>query len=528
MPDGRDLTIRFVTDLSELAADEAARQLDDAGESVDALSRRLDDLDDTARRSDLDQLGDAAHAAGRQLDDLGDTVDDTARSVDDGFDRIKSSARSGLRGIDDDVSHAKEGLGGFKEEAHASGREAAASFSGSFDDVASTVQEVAANAFAGFGPLGAAAGLAAAAGIGFIVNRLHEAKEQAKELADQLISDGGRLSRDSILSKIQEAASSGDLDKLTDAARKLGVQVSDLDALFGSSTSAKSFLAQLDELTEAQGRTGQSLALQQADRTQYMSKAGRAALDQADALHTLRAAADQQADRMRDAEDANAAYAAVAGVSAQATSDYADAMGTVTEAGGVMADAIETAATRQADATGDASDSWTDYRDTALASIDDVIGKQLEQLTAAEDFRSNTKAVFERLGEDAVEWAVSQGDQADKAMQLLATAPISKGRQVVENYRRLGQESGEGLADTLRGTRPHTAAAADALHDAAEEVLRRKIDIPVGVAAPSYGQLAGIRRTMADAIGTIRVPVVAAYSNADLADMARSTTRYRP
>jgi hypothetical protein len=119
---------------------------------------------------------------GEALDDIGGALDDVARDGDRAGDKLESTFREMGRDADDAGRKIKKGVGdGLKEagqEAKSSGREAAASFSGEFDDVTDFVQETAANAFGGFGPIGAAAGLAAAAGIGLVSAELTKQQEQ--------------------------------------------------------------------------------------------------------------------------------------------------------------------------------------------------------------------------------------------------------------------------------------------------------------------------------------------------------------
>lgn len=255
----RDLTFAVLSDLDNLRTDAAARDLDDLGKAAEDAGRKVDDLSDTADRS-LDDLADSAGRAGKAVGDLSDRASrsdldqverdakdgssalddfernarDVARRVGDAFDTItKGSHQTFSKDIDDDLGRAKRGLNDFKEEAHSSGREAAASFGGGFDDVGSFVQETAANAFGGFGPLGAAAGTIAAVGIGIATKaiedakqRAQEAKEDIKEFFDAFVEGQGRITEQSIQSRLSDLL--GDPDqykKIRDEAAKAGVAV---------------------------------------------------------------------------------------------------------------------------------------------------------------------------------------------------------------------------------------------------------------------------------------------------------------
>ncbi len=82
--------------------------------------------------------------------------------------KTKKAAEEGKSGMDD-----------FKQEANQTARESAASFDGSAESIVDVFQEVAANAFQGFGPAGAVAGLAIAAGIGLGVKAFEDGQASA-------------------------------------------------------------------------------------------------------------------------------------------------------------------------------------------------------------------------------------------------------------------------------------------------------------------------------------------------------------
>jgi hypothetical protein len=86
-----------------------------------------------------------------------------------------------------------------RDEAAGTAREAAASFS-SLEDGADVLQETLANAFAGFGPAGMAAGILAAAGVGLVISQLtdqaektNENKQKMLDLAQVIRDNGGVL-----------------------------------------------------------------------------------------------------------------------------------------------------------------------------------------------------------------------------------------------------------------------------------------------------------------------------------------------
>ncbi|KQR43434.1 hypothetical protein ASF87_16725 [Microbacterium sp. Leaf161] len=136
----------------------------------------------------LEDLADAADDAGRDgsrsIEKLEDALKDAQRESRDLGEKMTDAGDKAKRGMKD----AEEGVKGFKDEAMQSARETAASFDGSFESIADLGQEVAANAFADFGPLGAAAGIAVAAGAGVMVDSFNKVEEAATEARDSAFS----------------------------------------------------------------------------------------------------------------------------------------------------------------------------------------------------------------------------------------------------------------------------------------------------------------------------------------------------
>lgn len=135
----------------------------------------FDSLEKAAKNADLDTELTKAQKATDKLDDELDDARDALKRL--GF-AARDAGDDSKRGMD----RAEEGVKEFGEEANSTAKEAAASFDGSAESILDVFQEVAANAFAGFGPAGALAGLAIAAGIGIAVSAFQEAEEAAEEL----------------------------------------------------------------------------------------------------------------------------------------------------------------------------------------------------------------------------------------------------------------------------------------------------------------------------------------------------------
>jgi hypothetical protein len=474
---GRDVKVSILSDVDQFDLDKPAKDLSRLGQEALDAERDLDKLNDAARANDLKELGTDEKSA--------------AEKVDSAFDKIAKSSRSNLRRMDDDTDRAKRGLDDLKDEAGESGREAAASFSGGFDDVADFMQETIANGLAGLGKVGAAAGIAAAVGLGILVNQMNEVKERIKETKDALYQLGrdGADAFDRQKDALDRLQSQGNLANYRDAVKNVGASWEDFVKGMGGDTDALDRVWQkADEAANSYG--GLATAWDDA------AKGGQ----------VLTGFIGEQREALVQAKGDLDAYTEGIEGNAEAVLAMSESLAAVTDGSGTMAAAIEDAAQRQADATKDAGDSAETYRDTVLASIDDVIAKQLEQLTAAQDYEANAKKVYDRLGQDAVDWALSQGENADKAMQLLANAPLKKGKQVVDNYRRLGEKSdSEHAKGLLAGKAP---SAASEVHEEMRRRLSGKIDVPVGVQSPSSASLARAREQIRQGIGGIYVDAI--------------------
>jgi hypothetical protein len=159
----------------------------------DALSDVVDEMERVAKE------GDATERA----------LIDNARDISKAY---KAEGKDAGRGLSKGI---KEGTDEAKKEVASSGREAAASFGGGFDDVADFAQESLANALGGFGPIGAAAGIAVAAALGAALagasaaqEKLADTRERAAELAETLYENKGKLPIEDAISRVFELVTS--------------------------------------------------------------------------------------------------------------------------------------------------------------------------------------------------------------------------------------------------------------------------------------------------------------------------------
>ncbi|MET4053585.1 hypothetical protein ABID81_002963 [Frigoribacterium sp. PvP054] len=259
---------------------------ENVADSLDDVSDALDDLTRDAERSANktgDALGDGvkdgakdAGNATEKLERKFSDLADAAKRTDPGKE-LGDSVRRGTK-------NAEEGLGEFRDEANSTAKESAASFDGSFESVADAIQEIAANAFAGFGPAGAVAGLAAAAGIGLVIAKMDEGnesterfKERVGELTEELISVGdGAVGIDYIVDKLQEMATATDdaevsLSDLKKIADESGSSYEDLARAYAGSGDD---LAKLIEKTKEQKQALEDSNKAEQEGLNYRDKVG--------------------------------------------------------------------------------------------------------------------------------------------------------------------------------------------------------------------------------------------------------------
>lgn len=241
---------KALADLEEAVgdvADESAK----AGGKVDTFASRIVDAARKAGKADDDikdalrDMGLSARQAEEAVEGVGDEFKDTGREGDRAADKLEDSLKDvqqqsertsdGVGKIREGFRRAEEGAEEFKNEAKQTAKESAASFDGSADSIADAFQEVAANAFSGFGPAGLIAGTAAALGIGAAAagfeqmgEASEESRERAAEWAQSYVEAGGRVLTTAItVARVMDIAT--DSDKYTKAAenaKNWGVDVS--------------------------------------------------------------------------------------------------------------------------------------------------------------------------------------------------------------------------------------------------------------------------------------------------------------
>jgi hypothetical protein len=283
-----------LTELAEVLDDVAVDTQRSAEKSARALGSEYEDGARDAEKAVermADKIGDATEdgvrEAERAVEGLGDTLGDSTkegvRDAEQSTERLEKSFKELADGVKREskdmgdpmaismkkgTADASEGVRDFKQEAKQNAEEVASSFDGSAASIGEGFQSVAATAFAGFGPAGMIAGLAAAAGLGLIFaqiekndERTQELREKVAELAGEYIEAGldGRQSMSGIAEAIKDMAlatedGTTNLSDLRKMAKEAGVPFQDLaKAMAGDKDAIDQLLETTNKQIERQG-----------------------------------------------------------------------------------------------------------------------------------------------------------------------------------------------------------------------------------------------------------------------------------
>lgn len=226
------IKIPFLSDVTDFirGTDNIADALDEVSDSLDDLSKDSTKAADKAGDNLGDGFKDGAKTAGKALDGVGDDLDGvakTAKGLDDkvssAFDSIAADAKKAGKKVETEfkagTEAASEGMEQMSGDAQSNATEVAASFDGSADSLVEGFQGAAAEMFSGFGPAGAAAGLAVAAGIGAAMTAMDELKEKndaateaVGSLGAEIVDAGGALDAADIEGKLTGIFDAGSED----------------------------------------------------------------------------------------------------------------------------------------------------------------------------------------------------------------------------------------------------------------------------------------------------------------------------
>lgn len=287
---------------------------------IEPLEDAQKELQELGRNKGPEQLERGLKDAQRATEKLSDETQTAAREIEREF---RDTYRKVKQSSDDGIDGAKKGLDELGDEAKQTAKETAASFDGSFESIIDMGQEVAANAFGGFGPAGIAAGLAAAGGIGLLVAAFDQAEERRQALEDRASSlaqayiEAGSTVLDTITlaSRVSEVLTTPEqreeAQKLADV---LGVDLPEAARVLAGDTNAlagaQEVLAQKREALNKQQQDGKLLTEEEA---QAYGNQSIALSNAADSLGTYATNNDKAAQAARAYSDALLGMVADAG-----------------------------------------------------------------------------------------------------------------------------------------------------------------------------------------------------------------------
>jgi len=426
------IKIEFLSDIKDL--------LRGTNKVADELADVADDLGDLGKAGDKsgDQLADGMKQAGKGTQALQDDLKDTGRAAESfqdkaaaafkhTADQAKDSGKQIGSATKEGTDKAGEGLGELKESADSNAKEVAASFDGSMDSIAEGFQGLAAEALSGFGPAGAAAGLAVAAGVGIAMaalqgeaDRVNELGEAVSELATEVRDAGGHLEDVDFSARmadwglsIQDTKEWFELfqDKALTGLEKIQQQAQ--DAGVGWTEAFKGTKGTLEDSEKALDAVDQKLQDARGSATMYVDAvSGMQMMDtgsqkQIKALEELRKGYQDNVDTQRRAADM-AQLLQDAGIKTEAQLDAEK------EAVERVNDELTEHAAKLQEAAGNAisaDKAALDYADTLKGASEDIAvnGRNIDQNTAAGRANQETLLDLAESSNSLIEAQIRQG-----------------------------------------------------------------------------------------------------------------------
>lgn len=431
-----------------------------AERSEDALDKVADSLDDVAKDGDQ-----ATDRLARGFKDIADDARDSTRDIDRVGDSLSDAARKG-RAIDTDVRIGTDGAGEavreWGDEARANISETFSSFRGEATDLVQVVQDTFGGVIGALGPVGMAAGIAGAAGLGLMMGALEEGKEEAQEMRERVGELAGQLieigddpvaALDALVEGLKELATNSEEGETS---------LADLRAAAaGSATSfqrlADAYAGNTDELGKMikaeQERLDIAEEAANADK-RWDSATTQRLLNARDNQRTVVEGLEKAAQAAKEAEAEEAAWLASNGPLYEARAEKIDSLQ------GELNDTIGI---------------WSDYEDKEKKSVDPAGYMEAMQarIDATTNFNANVQTLADATGL-TMEEAQLVLDQGVDFAPMLASI-VKGGDESMEQYAGLvqqivggGQEIADGNPLKLKATGDTEQAKAD-IDDAATD-----------------------------------------------------------
>ncbi|TDW50998.1 hypothetical protein EDF52_10286 [Curtobacterium sp. PhB42] len=433
------------------AADGLSDGLQESEKSLGKLGREAKDAGNDIERGmkdaerATDRLGDAGKEAGNDLEKgLKHAQRQTNLTADDYkamTAKVEAETRKLKQQGKDSFTPAAESSAAFKDEAVSNLSEVASSFDGSATSIVDLFQGTLGGIITELGPLGLAAGTAAAVGIGLIGTAFSQSgedsdafKERVKSMTDELVSEfsdsGDAVS--ALDKKLREWAS--DTEKYGTSLVQLQKDAKSVDRSFkdwastiagGTTKELKGLQKQVKDTAQEQRRLAASVdTTAGADRS-----ASREASKKADALtKDVLPAIQQQIEANQNAKDAEEALAAANGKSVKEYRRYVEAQTAAKEANDSFADSMQSLAEQSAEST-------SDILDNSALSAEKYIRDTQKRQAADAEYYANLSTVGKEVPADVLNYLKEQGDAFSQELATYLAATPEQQAQILETWK---------------------------------------------------------------------------------------------
>jgi len=437
------------------AASEWGRAVDDTGHAARTASTMTDNL-----VGDFERLGGSIETALIENGSAANGVLRTLVQTADGAVGTFSDLPGPVQGIATGMA-GLTGAVGLASGAFLLGAPKIAAFKDSLDDMGPRSQRFGKGILGAGAALGGPWGLAIAGGItalGIFAKRKADAQATVDAFTEAIQRDSGALAENSRATAAVELEKAG----LLKVASDLGVS---LDVVAKATIGDRDAVAELAGVTDrylevARSQGGEhdanSLKAIQQGKSAGELAAGVAELTgkTKEGLAEARRLAEATGEAGEAAEGAAPKadqYGQVLSGAAEQTVEMSDAQKALQEAlqswTGPLAtydELVQTSAQRVADSTEDAGDSWEDYKNRGLQSLDEFSAKLEAQNTAHVMWKENLVKVASEVGQDVAQYLAEMGEEG---VQLTAELANGTDRETARAAAAIRQNMSQGSAD---------------------------------------------------------------------------------
>lgn len=416
---------------------------------LEDASDALDDLNDVNTRkleTELDKVGKAGKDAGDDLEaSLKGAQKQTNYTADDYramTAKIKAETEKLRAQGKESFTPAQESSRAFRDEATQNLSEVASSFDGSAQSITDLFQGTLGGIVTELGPLGMAAGTAAAVGIGLIGAAFNQTGEDSDafkervesmtgELLDEFYEVGDAVSV--IDKKLREWAQ--DNEKYGVSLVQLRKDAKDAEVGFGdlASTIAGGTTKDLRKMRGEIDDSISSLRKQAAavDTTAGADRsAAKAAGEKADRLtKEVLPAIDQQVKANENAKAAEEALASAQDMTVSQYRAYVKAQNAAKEANEAMSDSMKALAEQSAEST-------SDILDNSKLNADQYIADTQKRQAADDQYYANLQTVGKTVPDEVYQYLQSQGDSFSQELATYLAATPAQQSQILETWKK--------------------------------------------------------------------------------------------